>query len=281
MEINQEFVNMIVRSAEQIAKEKNMEDKDKAEYINKRLFEHFERNGIDEIDKKIIYIYKKAYPNFSEDEFTKYAINNTKNTNVIFNEKLKLEDKIEQINKEIKHYKKELGIFPKYQQQQEKEENQDKYLYKKIENIKEKYSMKAEETEKLSDEQIEENIKLIEEMINSCESEESLYKTAKEQIAYFNGMGESYNKTLREKSPELNKYIEEKLEEELAPLQKKEEKYKKDIQYLTELKKGFEECIKKVYDPKLEKERRGDKVDRRIGGYVETKTETRKEKYGY
>ena len=252
-----EFLKMIVKSGEKKAKETNMTDEEKREHINRRLFEYFERNNMDEISEDLLKEYEEVYPEFSKDDFVKYVVSHTKNQKVIFAEKIKVEEKIDKIEKEMYNSKRELGIGMIVQKG-----DKPKYLFEKIEQIQEKYKICANEVEKLTEEQIQENIDIIQQMVDTYNEPEELHNIAKKQVVFFNGMGDKYQEILKEKSPEYKKYIEESLEKELRFYNDKKAKLKDKLRQLEQLKKGFEDCIINVYDARLDEKYKGDKKER-------------------
>lgn len=265
-----EFLKMIVKSGEKKAKETNMTDEEKKEHITRRLFEYFERNNMDEISEDLVKEYEEVYPEFSKDYFVKYVISHTKNQKVIFNEKIKLEEKINKIEKEIYNNKRELGIGMIVQKG-----DKPKYLFEKIEQIQEKYKICANEDEKLNEEQIQENLDVIQQMINIYNNPEELHDIAKKQVGFFKGMGDDYQEILKEKSPEYKKYVEESLEKELRFYNNKKLEIENKLEELEQLKKGFEDCITNVYDTKLDEKYKGSKDEREHNKFLNHGTQER------
>ncbi len=247
----EDFLRLIINSCEKKAKEENMTSEEKKEYINRRLFEHFERNGIDEISDDLVKIYKKVYPEFSRDDFAKYVVLHTKNKEVIFNEKIRLMKKIEKIDDEIYKSNRELGLGIYIQK-----EDRNKYLFGKIEQVKGKYEINPNSDEKLTQEQIQENIEIIQEMVDAYEEPKQLHQVARQQMNFFTGM-KDYQDILKEKSPEYEMYVAEELKKEITPLKNREKQLKNRIKELKELKDGFKDCITNIYDPLLDRDKRG------------------------
>ena len=94
-----EFLKLIISSSKKKAIEGNMTPEQKKEYINKRLFEYFERSSMKV--ETLFPIYKKVYPEFVKEDFMQYVIEHTSNQDIIFKEKLKEEEKLEKISSRI------------------------------------------------------------------------------------------------------------------------------------------------------------------------------------
>ena len=255
---DKEFLKMIIASAEKIAEKKEMPQNEKNQYIIERIFDFFEKREFDEISKEFLEECQKYYPDLKEDEINKYIILHTKNEDVVYNEKIKLEKKILRIEDELYQNKRELGIGMVI-----KKEDRPKYLFGKIEEVEKKYNLDAGEDEKMCDEKIEEYNALIDEMVKEYEKPEELHMFAKEHQSFFTGLGSGYFETLKEKSPQYGVYISESLEKELEPYMHKKEAIKSKIDELNSMKDGLRECIEKIYDPRLDEKRRG-KVDKKV-----------------
>ncbi len=270
-----DFIKIIIDNAEK--KFEKEEDK-KSGYINKNLYQFYEAKGMKL--NEAIKLFKQIYPEFSKEEFMDYVVDHTSDTDIIYNEKLKLEEKINRINWQIIQLDAELGIENERTAFTLKHRTTPT-IKEKIEKIKEKYDfstdiIEAEEGQELSEDEIQEYTEIIEAMVESSSNVKELYKLAKEQMKFFDGMGELYTQILDEKSQEFKQYIDylgsvEK--KELKEVNQQKEKFEKQRNELVELKDGLQKCIDKRYDPKLEEERRGTKKDRE--NYVEKKSKDR------
>ena len=257
VKVDKEFVKLIVKSAEKTAENNGMTGEQKNEHVITRLFEYLDKKKMNTINTEILKTAKEVYPEFDEDDFRKYVVEHTTNTDIIFNEKLKIEEKLRSIKGRIHMLEMDLG-YKESKIGKVKEAS----LAGSIKKIKDMYEIKAGEETTLDEEQIQENVDLIQEMVNTYKDVEELHKVVKENEDYFMGMGDMYKKTLYQKSPEYAKYVEASLQEELFPYFKRRQECLTELRQLQSLKNGFEECIEKVYDPKLEAERRGNKEQR-------------------
>ena len=70
----QGFLKLIISSSEKKATESNMTPEQKKEYINKRLFEYFERSGMS--IETMLPTYKEVYPEFVQEDFMQYLKKN-------------------------------------------------------------------------------------------------------------------------------------------------------------------------------------------------------------
>lgn len=147
-------------------------------------------------------IYKEVYSEFSQEDFMQYVVEHTSNQDIIFEEKLKVEKKLEKISSRVAEINKQLGVdenlsdfdlmFREFQQHESP-------ISAKINQVKKKYELltdtiKPKRGQNMSEEQIQEYVDLIAEMVDSSSSVEGLYEMAKNQIGFFVGMGDSYGK---------------------------------------------------------------------------------------
>lgn len=277
----QGFLKLIISSSEKKATEANMTPEQKKEYINKKLFEYFERN--DMRIETILPIYKEVYSEFVQEDFMKYVIEHTSNQDIIFQEKLKVEEKLEKISSRVAQIERlEFGVGISEFDLIFKGIKQDKFsISAKINQIKKKYELptdtiKPKRGQNISEEQMQEYVDLIVQMVDSSSGVEELYEMAKEQIVFFVGMGDSYEDELRKKSPELFEYIdtlvkdevrlameeEQKLEEEEQKLEEEKRKLEEEKQELKKLEAGFINMCKK-YDTRLPENLRGTAEERK------------------
>lgn len=261
------FVKLIISSSEKKATEANMTMEQKKEYINKRLFEHFEKAGM-KMDA-ILPIYEEAYPDFLQDDFVQYVIAHTSNTDIIFGEKLKIEKKLEKISARLAEIDKQLGTeenlsafelrFRGFQQHESP-------INTKINQIKKKYQLpvdtiKAKRGQTISQEQLQEYADLIAEMVDSSSSVEELYVMAKEQIGFFDGMGDAYEEELRKRAPELFEHIDALVKGEVGSVMDEKQKLEDEKSELQELQFGFSDMCRK-YDTRLPANLRGTAQER-------------------
>ena len=261
------FVKLIITSSEKRANELKITEEQKKEYINKRLFEHFEKSG--KKMEEMLPIYEEAYPEFSKDDFTQYVIDHTSNIDIIYSEKLKIEKKMNKISARISEIDNQLGTeenlsaielrFRNFQQHQSP-------INAKISQIKMKYQLpidiiRAKNKGELTSEQLQEYIDLISEMVESSASVEELYVMAKEQIQFFSGMGEEYEKELKKRSPELFEYIEKMINSEIGSLIDEKQKLEDEKEELKKLQAGFLQMFRK-YDTRLPANLRGTEQER-------------------
>ena len=261
------FVKLIINNSEKNSAKSNMTKEQKKEYIYKRLFEYFERGGM-KLDE-IIPIYQEAYQDFIKEDFIQYVITHTSNTDIVFEEKLKLEKKIEKISDEIDKINIQLGgndSFSDFEKRFRRYQQERTTIDEKIEQIKKKYQLSANMIGtkyglSLRSEQLQEYIELIEDMVNGSSSVEELYTMAKEQIVFFSGMGTLYEKELRKRSPKLFEYIDSLIQNEVAPLMEQKQRLEQRKKELVKLKVGLSEICAK-YDKRLPTELRGTKQER-------------------
>lgn len=261
------FVKLIIKSSEKKATNDNMTNEQTKDYINRRLYEHFEKTGAK--IEEILPIYEEAYTEFSRDDFMQYVIAHTSNTDIIWGEKLKIEKKLEKISSRIAEINKQLGTeenlsefdlrFMGFQQHKSS-------INAKIEEVKKKYSLpieviKSKRGQTISEEHLQEYSDLIAEMVDSCSSVEELYEMAKEQIGFFDGMGEVYEEELRKKSPELFEYIDSLIKGEVGSVMEEKQKLEDEKSELQKLQSGFLDMCKK-YDKRLPEELRGTAQER-------------------
>lgn len=108
-------VKLIIKTCERKATEANMTEQQKKDYINKVLMEYAENNlkifywSKDKM-KEFISTCESAYSEFSKDEFFRYVMFHTSNTDIIFNEKLRIEEMLKIIAKRIAEIKSTLKI---------------------------------------------------------------------------------------------------------------------------------------------------------------------------
>ena len=263
-----EFLKLIISSSKKKAIEGNMTPEQKKEYINKRLFEYFERSSMKVAT--LFPIYKKVYPEFVKEDFMQYVIEHTSNQDIIFKEKLKVEKKLEKISSRIAGINKQLGIdenlsdfdlmFRKFQQHKSP-------ISTKIDQIKKKYELptdtiKPKSGQDISVGQMQEYVDLIAEMVDSSSSVEGLYEMAKSQIGFFVGMGDSYEDELRKKSPELFEYIDTLVKGEVGAVMEEKQKLEEEKEELKKLEAGFINMCKK-YDRRLPENLRGTAEERK------------------
>ena len=102
-------VKLIIRICEEKATKDNMTEQQKKDYIYKILMNYLENNVISgarntkyyDNMKKIIPVYEKVYPDFSKEEFVRYVLTHTSNADIIFEEKLKLEKRLSELDERI------------------------------------------------------------------------------------------------------------------------------------------------------------------------------------
>lgn len=258
----QGFLKLIISSSEKKATEGNMTPEQKKEYINKRVFEYFERSGMR--IETMLPIYKEVYPEFVQEDFMQYVVEHTSNQDIIFEEKLKVEKKLEKISSRVAEINKQLGVdenlsdfdlmFRGFQQHESP-------ISAKINQVKKKYELptdtiKPKRGQNMSEEQMQEYVDLIAEMVDSSSSVEELYEMAKDQIGFFAGMGDSYEDELRKKSPELFEYIDTLVKGEVGSAMEEKQKLEEEKQELKKLEAGFINMCKK-YDTRLPANLRG------------------------
>ena len=264
----QRFLKLIISSSEKKATENNMTPEQKKGYIIRRLFDYFERSGMK--IEEILPIYKEVYPEFSQEDFMQYLVDHTSNPDIIFEEKLKVEKKLEKISSRIAEINKQLGAeenlsdfdlkFINFQQHESP-------INAKINQVKKKYELTTEKIkpkrgQDISEEQMQEYIDLIAEMADSSSSIKEIYEMAKEQIGFFEGMGDSYEDELRKKSPELFEYIDALIKSEVGSVMEEKQKLEKEKQELKKLESGFINMCKK-YDTRLPVNLRGTPEERK------------------
>lgn len=264
----QGFLKLIISSSEKKATEANMTLKQKKEYINKRLFEYFERNSMR--IETMLPIYKEVYPEFVQEDFMQYVVEHTSNQDIIFEEKLKVEKKLEKISSRVAEINKQLGVdenlsdfdlmFRGFQQHESP-------ISAKINQVKKKYELptdtiKPKRGQNISAEQMQEYVDLIVEMVDSSSGVEELYEMAKEQIGFFVGMGDLYEDELRKKAPELFEYIDTLVKGEVGSAMEEKQKLEEEKQELKELEAGFINMCKK-YDTRLSPNLRGTAEERK------------------
>ena len=246
-----EFIKLIVSSSTKKAEKENMTEEQKKDYINKKLFKHFEDNNL--TLEKAIKMYKGEYDEFDEIKFKNYAIKNTNRIEILENEKTKLNDKIKKIKWEILQLDREIGrdgrttkfdvsCIGKVSVNQRIDEVYNKYLIK-VQDL--------EEGKELSDEQRQEYNELIKEMTENFKDVRQLHKIAKEQSKYFKGMGEDYQQIIKENSPEYAKYIDSSIKNQTKPLFKEKEELENKQSELVHLEGGLLNCIIKTYNPRI------------------------------
>ena len=263
----QGFIKLIISSSEKKAIEVNMTPEEKKEYINKKLYEYFERSGMR--IETMLPIYKEVYPEFIQEDFMQYVVEHTYNQDIIFEEKLKVEKKLKRISDRVAEINKQLGVeenlsdfdlmFREFQQHESP-------IIQKINQVKKKYELptdtiKPKRGQNINEEQMQEYIDLIAEMVDSSPTVKELYEMAKDQIGFFVGMGDLYEEELRKKSPELFAYIDTLIEDEAKAVIEEKQKLEEEKRELKKLETGFINMCKK-YDERLPEKLRGTAEER-------------------
>lgn len=100
-------VNLIIKTCERKATEDNMIEQQKKDYINEILMRYLEKttrnarfHNYDNMER-ILPIYEEAYSDFSREEFVRYVLTHTSNADIIFEEKLKIEKRLNEIYERI------------------------------------------------------------------------------------------------------------------------------------------------------------------------------------
>lgn len=243
----QQFIKIIIKTSNKKAENENMTDEQKKEYINKKLFDHFEKDkmSLDEAMK----LYGNEYTGFSKDEFKNYVIKNTKRKEILIEEKENVEKKIKQIDWNILQKDRELG--KENMSSFEMSCISSKPISMQIEEVNSKYKIPGENTSNLKEEELKDYIDLIDEMIEEYPDVKDLHEMAREQAAYFSDMGEKYQETIKEKSSEYAEYIDGSIKKEMESILKQKNKIEQEKEELIKLKEGLVQCIEKLYDPRL------------------------------
>ena len=166
---------------------------DKEQIFNNLLLD-FETSRSDL--KSSVKRYKRAYEEiaqeeFPEEEFTAFVSRNTKDTEVIFEAKLKMEQRIKELEEEIKSNKNVIQI--------------DESI---IEDTKKRFKLTTKMTKKLTPKEVENRIKIIKTIANSSENLSDIHETAKSMERIFDGMGDNYQKALEKALPGYKKFLD-------------------------------------------------------------------------
>ena len=244
---NEQFVGLIIKTSDKKAERENMTEEQKKEYINEKLFNHFEKNKM-RLDEAVR-LYKKEYKEFSKEDFKNYAIKNTKRKEILIEEKENVEQKIKKLDWYISQKDRELG-----------KENMSSFemscilskpISIQIEEVNSKYKIPCGNKTNLKEEELQDYIDLIDEMIEEFPNVEDLHEVAKEQAAYFNDMGERYQEIIKEKSSDYAEYIDNSIKKEMASILRQKNRIKKEKEELIKLKEGLMQCIEKLYNPRI------------------------------
>ena len=272
------FVQLLIARGKKNRKEANWTEKQEKAFVYDILMRHFEKTEWKK--DEIFHIYEKTYSGFSSDEFFQYVIEHTTNSGILFEEKLKVEARMQEISEEIS--KIDEGI-------EEKEKGIHKHielLDKRLDEIKKKYKIPFEKISGSANEKEEmEYLEILQDLINNSSSVEEVYEMLRGNITQFSGMGYKIPLFLKAYYPQLNRqlyeYIELLVNRESKPILEERKRNEGEIEKIKNAKKELEEefarldQIYKKYDERLPAKLQGTQEDRR-----KFKLERKREGYG-